>query len=66
MPFGTSTEPSTNRTHPIPGPVEVPEIHGTVGLVGSAEWDRAPEEEEDRRTSLPRGEHQLTHFPAAQ
>ena len=41
---------------PIVAPAEVAEIYGTVEGFDSAEWDHACQEDEDRWTSLPRGE----------
>ena len=41
---------------PIIAPAEVAEIYGIVEVFDSAESDHAGEEEEDRWTSLPRGE----------
>ena len=41
---------------PIIAPAAVAEIYGTVEVFDIAEWDHACQEEEDRWTSLPRGE----------
>ena len=42
---------------PIIAPAEIAEIYGIEDVFESAEWDHARQEEEDRWTSLPRGEH---------